>query len=299
MSLPGQVTFGDMAMGSSAPWSYDLQVPMGQHDLIAVSTNHKILLKHAIAVDAPMAMNVDMATATALSPITETVNGILPGDVIGHHSIIQTANEIAEFDAGSGMSGGLIIPASLLAATDLQRFRITTETPTTGRLVSFSPPAAASATLLPELDNVAFTAPNSEIQASFGTLPQLDSLYLWASGTGIGGGSAAISVSQDLQVSGSYLTALGSTTLTIDTTAPGFHPEWNIETASNSPWYVTLDMSRRDGGPTGSVFVEASAWNTPVTPAVRRSSRTLHAAARQAQRPGRGPGCRCGRSSSR
>ncbi len=221
MLQAGQIVLGDSASSTTAPWTYDLQVPMGNHDLIAVGTDNKIELMHGIAVNGPMTLNVDLANGAALIPVNETVNGTVSGETVSAHTLLLTENEYIDFDQADG-TNGFVIPTALLAASDVQRFRVTATTATTDRWVSITPPGPATVTLLPQLTGVTFGAAGGDLEVTFGTLPAIDAVNASVYST-------AGNASENLTVSSSFLAKTGTQHLVIDTSAPGFQPSWRVD----------------------------------------------------------------------
>lgn len=217
----GQIVLGDSASSTTAPWTYDLQVPMGNHDLIAIGTDNKIELMHGLAVNAPMTLNVDLANGAALIPVDETVNGTLPAELVATHTLLVTENEFIDFDQADG-TNGFVIPTALLAPSDEQRFRVSATTATTDRWVSITPPGPATVTLLPPLTGVTFGAAGGDLEVTFGALPEIDAVnaYVYSTTSNLG---------ENLTVSASFLAKTGTQHLVIDTSAPGFQPSWRVD----------------------------------------------------------------------
>ena len=237
MTQAGSVVLGDFAMSATPNWTFNLQVPMGMHDLIAVSTANKIDVQHGLNITGPMTINVNLANAAALTSAAYTVNGAGSGDVVKTRTTLFTANEAATITSATGTTA-MYAPASVLVGSDSQSVRFYTLTPTALRRVSFAPPGPSTVTLPPALTGTTFGSAAGDLEITLGTLPPAYD-YAFASTSPNTGATFEF-----FTLSPSYLAA--STKLTFDTSAPGFKPEWRTDlTMAHSS---DLTFSHSDSG---------------------------------------------------
>ena len=255
MMQPGQIVLGDTAMGTTSPWMFNLQVPMGMHDLIAISTANKVELMHGITVDAPMTLpTVNLATAPPLVSVNNTVIGTLPGETLRAHSVLWTANEILSFGEAAGTTT-LYVPTNLLATTDSQRVRVTATTATSARMASVRPPGPTTFALLPLPSGLTFGSANGDLEVTFGTLPTVDAIYIDAYGTATG--------TEYYTMSASFIAKTGATQIAFDTDIPDFKPQWRVDL--NRPHYSDFGAYALDAQ---GVFLQSSiSHNAAVVPA--------------------------------
>lgn len=276
MAQAGQVYMTDMASSTTAPWTFMLDVTPGTHDLVAVGTNNRILVRRDVTVSAAATLPaVDVvADGVAMTPVPLTINnGVHGGEVFSTDFYWSLRNSSAFL---TGASTTLQTPpASLVDASDFTFLSLyaTTDagwryafTSFTGAETTFTLPAAPS--------GITYAEAGGALMASWGTTPDYTELEL---------SLAATSASNDRRLrvvaSRAWLAATGLTQIGFDADPPGFDPSWNIDLAG--PYVRMLTVSDNSGTISyGSTLREAvnAAVLRPLPPRARQ--REIEAARR-------------------
>jgi hypothetical protein len=119
MVQAGDVTFGDTASSTTAPWDFTLNVVPGMHDLIATSAAHGMVIRRDVSVTAAGAIpSIDVASeGTAMTATDLTVTGV-GSDMLLTELDLFTKNEFATWEGSTTTI--YPPPAALLAANDGQ-----------------------------------------------------------------------------------------------------------------------------------------------------------------------------------
>ena len=222
MNQAGQITLGDSAMSTTAPWNFNLSVATGMHDLIAISTANKIEVQRGIAVSQAMQLpTVDLTNAASLLTTTPTLAGVGGSETVITETLFLTANEFVTIDRAMGATAHYV-PASLVQSADFHRVHTTASAAMASHEVSYAPPAPATLTLLPNLTGTTFGANGSDAEVTLGTLPAYELLELAVSATNT-------NAFELIDATQSWVAKTGATKLALETDAPGFQAAWRVD----------------------------------------------------------------------
>jgi hypothetical protein len=177
MEQAGEVFLYDYDRSVSGPWDFQVQVPPGTHDLIAVGATG-ITIRRDLAITEPGTLpTIDLAQeGAALATTAFSVNS-LDGESVSSSIFLETANSFAIIDGtGSQLRGP---PSSLLLPTDRRDAWIDVNAPKTHRSISTTYTGIQSVfQLLPFVEGVTFSYPDRTLTASFTELPPFDEIAL-------------------------------------------------------------------------------------------------------------------------
>ena len=273
MAQPGQVFMGDSANSTTAPWSFTLNETLAMHDLIAIGTNNRMLIRRGIAVVGPTSVaNIDVvADGTTMTAVPLTINGMQSGETLSTDFDLLLTNDFA-FLTGSSTTVQTP-PASLLQTNDFELLDLVLTTSTTSRSANTVFGGTESVfTLMPILTGVSFAMSGGVLAASYGTLPTHDGLRLDLFD---GGGK----VEQAVDATQTWLDATGSTKLAFDAIPPALDPTLLVDlTMPHAGFFDVSDNSTSIGYSSGVSEVV----NGPVAPerAAHRLERRALAAKR-------------------
>lgn len=233
MLQPGFVQLGDAGARSTAPnWSFQLTEPSGIFDLVATTTD-------AIATRRTQVINADVAIQPAidmtvegkpLGAISFTAPNADPAETTQVSVGLLTAhnpNIPARIFLGA-LSPAKAAPDTALIATDVQSASVRgIDGPALRALRRPIRIGGNTAyTLPPPLGGVQYTVVNGQISVSWTSLPDLDFLQLFIGGNAAGG---LTPVDYGLDMSASFVAALGTRHIAIDTAIEGFRPDWTVD----------------------------------------------------------------------
>ena len=116
MLQAGTVCMGDHASSTTAPWTFELDVESGSHDLIAFNSQ-QILFDRNLDIQAGTAITtIDLAAGAAFETRAFTFEGKRADDTLALATDLLTANEVVTIPASASIAK--IIPAAVLAADD-------------------------------------------------------------------------------------------------------------------------------------------------------------------------------------
>ncbi|MGE0397935.1 MAG: hypothetical protein AB7T06_14645 [Kofleriaceae bacterium] len=217
MMQPGEVHMEATDAGTTSPWTFELSVSGGTHDLIAYGDS-AVLLQRNLSVTANATLPaIDLAQAGVAYETTAVLLGNALGDeTVETVSTVFTQNDLSDYTrAGTTVYS---LPASLLAANDFQFAEIRATTPTTSRSASIDIGGATPMiTLMPRLEGITFT----EHGASWTALPASTARIR----TITGGAKNYASV----EATGGYLA--GDTEVAVMLDIPGFDDAWRVTDA--------------------------------------------------------------------
>ncbi len=237
MTQAGQVFMGDNASSTTAPWSFSLNETLAMHDLIAIGTDNRMLIRRGIAVVGPTSVAaIDVvADGTAMTAVPLTINGAQGSETLSTDFDLLLTNDFA-FVAGSSMTVQTP-PASLLEANDFELLDLELTATTTSRSASTVFTGTESAfTLMPILTGISFATSGGVLAATFGTLPTHDGLLLDLFS---GGGNE-----QTVDATQSWLDATSTTKVAFDAIPPALDPAMLVDlTAPYSRFFEVSDNS--------------------------------------------------------
>lgn len=276
MIQPGTIWMGGLALSTTGPWDFTIDVEPGVYDLIA-ATDDGILIRRAQAITTATAVEtVDVdADGAALVGVPLTVIGATASETITSEAVLFTGGGLMFLD-GNGATAR-VPPPSALRRSDAVFLFVTAETATTARsAVTSYTGTETSFTLMPALTGVTFGANRGALAASWDTLPAHTRLeYSASSAAGL----------EWVDASRGWLSATGATTLGIPTALPGYPAAWRVAPAGpHRRRFVAYDVA---GGVSYASEVRedvgASAVRDPDEPGERRR-RVERAAEQQARR---------------
>ncbi len=246
MAQPGRVAVGDFgAVSQQANWSFTLWLYPGTYDVVANSTD-RIAIQRNLTVASDRSMPpIDLnAQGAALVPTPVTFTNPLPGDTFRSQTYLRTLRTFAIL--GNRDLPAMMVPPSVLAPSD--------RADTSFRAYNFdgnasvirflrrapSPGAQQPPVTFGSHFTGLSTAPdeNGDLRASWTSLHS-DITYFSA--------NDFLGNTLDHAVSASYLDAMGSHSVTLDTQVPGYEPSWRLDLSAYSS-SINAQYGTIDGG---------------------------------------------------
>jgi hypothetical protein len=220
MQQPGTIFFDDQVSSAVAPWSFNLQVEPGTHDLIAIGSSSVVIRRDQVVSDAAALPPIDLAVEGAPLVVRRFSVNARADESLASQLDLSTSHEHAIL-AGTGASIA-VPPSTLLHPEDSMRAWVDAKADTTYRATSIAFTGTQSSfSLLPILDQVAYSYGSRTISANWAALPTatLVSLEVYGRST------------QALWASQRWIEATGSTHLSFDTLPPDYDPRWHVDIA--------------------------------------------------------------------
>lgn len=227
MTQPGMVALGIYGTSSSTSnWSYSLDVPAGDYDLVATSSDRLLLRKNLSLRASTTLPPLDLAAATPFATATFTPTNSFAGETqsVSTFLVGPRIDPQARIYRGS-LTSAKVAPSSLLASDVRQEVSLRSEATTGSRYVlrstryPFQVGGTTSFTYWNPMAGVAFGVSNGSPVVTWTSRADMD--YLFYSVYGVSGASYSMEVSRN------YLNASRSKRLVFDVaSAPGFRPEW-------------------------------------------------------------------------
>lgn len=227
MAQPGTVALGLYGRSSTTPnWSYSLNVPAGEYDQVATSSD-RLLLRKNLSLRANTTLPpLDLAAATPFSTVTFTPTNSFAGETqsVSTFLVGPRIDPQARIYRGA-LSGAKVAPSSLLSAEVRQEVSLRSESTVGSRYVMrstrypFQVGGTTSFTYWNPMAGIAFGLSNGVPMVSWTSRADMDALFY--SVYGVSGSSYSMEVSR------SYLSTSRTKRLVFDVaSAPGFRPEW-------------------------------------------------------------------------
>ncbi len=218
MEQPGTVFFGDVVTSETGPWTFSLQTTPGVHDLIAVGSTSMAIRRDETVEDGGMIAPIDLAASgTAMAHRSFSVNARLD-EVIASELRLVTAHETATM---AGTPNNLTVPPpALLQSTDTMQARITASSDTTSRTTLTPFTGQSSFSLMPVLDEVAYSFGGRKVSVVWSALPSCTSVSLQL---------YSRRASQGISVSRRWLDTTGTNHLALDAFPPDYNPHWLVD----------------------------------------------------------------------
>jgi hypothetical protein len=214
MMQPGQVSMEATDTGTTSPWTFDLTVSGGMHDLIAYGES-MVLMRRNVAVTAAATLPaIDLAQGGAAYVTTPVLlDNVLPDETVETVASVFTGNDLSDYvRSGSTLYE---LPPSFITTNDFQFAEIRAKTATTERSASIEGGAAAPMiTLMPRLTGIEFT----DRGATWSDLPD--------STAEIRIFSYAVGNYASVEATGSYIA--GATEIEVTLDIPDFDPAWRV-----------------------------------------------------------------------
>lgn len=229
MMQAGQVSIGGASdEDTTSPWTFDLSVSGGTHDVVAYGET-MALLRRGVQITANAALPaIDLAQGGAAYATTPVLlANAMNDETIETYAAVFTGNDIAEYRR-TGTTLYELAP-TLLTQSDFQFASIEAKTATTTRSSSIDGGGTPMITLMPRLDGITFTARG----ATWGELPDSTATIRIFTVTA--------QSSQTLEASGAYIA--GDTEVGITLDIPGFDDAWRLTGASGGIFAAYDDES--------------------------------------------------------
>ncbi|MEJ7602363.1 MAG: hypothetical protein WKG01_30990 [Kofleriaceae bacterium] len=234
MLQAGSVFMGDQASSPTAPWTFELDVTSGSHDLIAFNSQ-KILFDRNLDIEAGTTITtVDLTAGAAFETKAFTFEGKRADDTLVLATDLLTANEVLTIPASG--STAKIIPADALATDDHQVVLASVSNGTAHRSVSLTPAADSPSTLAfpPRLSGVRMATDG----ATWASVPAGKINLVQVTADDAGSRQVSIELSNGwLAAIEAGLVATGE--LKFDLDIPGYDATWNIDPAK---FHATLSV---------------------------------------------------------
>ena len=237
----GSVYLGDASAQSDTDnWNFSLTAPNGTYDLVVTTENDplpaspRLAIRRGIAVDGNVALAspVDLDTeGQAYVSVPFVTDAPLPknsGETLDAVVELQTKASLAPARLYDGPAAtALVAPSGLLVADDVQTVTVQAVAGTAARglRMAYRFGGVTKVTLPSGVDGGEWAVGNGELSIALPGLPPLDVLQLSVTGTSGDAGKAA---SQELDISSNYLDATGLARPTLETSLPGYKPEWRV-----------------------------------------------------------------------
>jgi hypothetical protein len=245
MVQAGAVFLYDSATSTTSQWNYDIEVPTGTQDLIAIGTNNRMLIRRNLSITAAtMEPPIDVvADGTAMTPVALTISG-LGSDALTTLFELTTPNGGAFF---YGTSTTVQTPsASLIQGGDAQYIQVSAANGT-GRRRVFAPfTGLTTFTLPPPLTGVTFSTSGGVLTGAWTSLPSHRYVRLDIDQVTMSQDSA-----QHVKLTKRWIAATSATSIAFDPLPPGYDPAWRVDLSV--PYTRTLTVN--DSSPPGTVGV--------------------------------------------
>ena len=248
MLQPGEVFLGGFGQGdSAAPWTFELPVAAGTDDLVMLFGDFarfdRIAIRRGVEITGDVdfgALDAEQEHAEALVPVSFTADNRDPDEVLSQDSWFNsgTTQAFLDFSPFSDPTWDtVLVPESLLRATDVQRVSLSASLETTvgdisrtvrrtiGRAVRIGDPTRVT---LPErLGPVTFERTDDRLAATWSSVPEHASMSMWRE-------SFSDDFSQiwvhEILLSPAFVAAVGTHNAVLDfSDVPGFKPAWRID----------------------------------------------------------------------
>lgn len=237
---------------------FDVQVPDGTYDVIARTqpldnTGDQVVIRRNLVVSGNTVVTPDInfaAEGTATMLVHPTVTNQISGEAVSMVDQIITPTASSAVNSTSA-ADVRVVPDAALGPHDTQSIVLVAVTQLSQRVITRSYTAATSvAFTLPPAMAVQYATTGGRSTVTWTTLPPFDGLGFEIFQSDMN--SAGRSTSHTLELSASYVAAVGATSAAFDTDLPGFEPGWRFDPAI--AWSLESHAGRIDGGDTVSSF---------------------------------------------
>jgi hypothetical protein len=228
MVQSGWVTFGPDGQGDGrASWNFQLSVPDGRYDLIAL-TDDGIEVRRGFAVSADLAVTPDVDVVQRGTPLTAVAFGATnaaAGEQLRASVLLDTAAAFGADVYGGPIATARVAPESVLVTGDEQTVSVQATAGTVGRSLRqpFRVGGNAMYTLPPAIGAIQWSTSSGSLVVTWADRPPTSYVFATLNGPSIDGIHSAANV---LQLSARFLTATAITHATYATDMPGYKPEW-------------------------------------------------------------------------
>jgi hypothetical protein len=266
MDQAGTVDMSDEASSTTAPWTFDLKVAPGTHDLTAIGATGRMLMRRNQSIGSSATEpTIDVvADGTAMTTVALTVSNAMSDEAISHEVDLSTQNDYAVLEQVDGTTARFA-PAALLEPTDDQTVRVRADSSGSVRSISASYAAGdgTAFTLPPRLSGISFTrSAGGAVTASWSaTLPDYADVDLYVDG------GATVFDNSHVQATASWALTTSATSVSFDTSAiPGYDASWAPSLAGGYLQQFGISQDAAAGSGWSSVFENVNAFAGPGRP---------------------------------
>ncbi|CAN5528465.1 hypothetical protein BH11MYX1_BH11MYX1_21260 [soil metagenome] len=233
MLQAGRLQMGRVEEGTTSPWSFELSIPPGTYDRVALTEDQRISIERGLVITGPTSLpNIDLSNAVPLSIASPTVTGELPDEIVTGLNMFRTAHGGMMFSNESRWSGSIAtVPASLLAPGDRQLVTVRADNQVTRSIRSVQFPSETTEVALPPvLEGVLASVVDGDLGVGLGALPPYESIQAYVD-------SHVTSAVASFEASASFFELAGRHVV-LDTHITGFEPGWRVDLAAERFAYV-------------------------------------------------------------
>jgi hypothetical protein len=260
MDQAGTVDMSDEASSTTAPWTFDLKVAPGTHDLTAIGATGRMLMRRNESIGASTTEpTIDVvADGTAMTTVGLTLSNAMSDEAISHEVDLSTENDYAVLEQVDGTTARFA-PAALLEPTDDQTVRVRADSGSSVRSISASYSAgdATAFTLLPRLSGISFTrSAGGAVTASWSaTLPDYADVDLYVDG------GATVFDNAHVRATASWALTTSAKGVSFDSSAiPGYDASWAPSLAGGYFQQFGISQDAAAGSAWSSVFENVNAF---------------------------------------
>lgn len=263
MLQAGEVEIGAArATGGAAPWSFDLTVPAGVHDLVAwpgptgPTAQSSVVLRRDLDLTSDTTLpDIDLATqGIALATTPVTVDGASQPSMITVATFVAMPHDTAIIAAAAPGNAPTVmapvVPASALDAGDSEQISLEASTQSAQLTVQGARATVTAGQAL----HVALTPPpcieyhanGDQLSAAWcSSIDADDGIELWV------GAESSPGAYENVVATRSWLAATGASSVAFDTSVPGYQPGWQIDLTQSylrtvTTWTTTDDVAYMD-----------------------------------------------------
>jgi hypothetical protein len=238
----GSVYLGDAsAQSATDDWNFSLTAPNGTYDLVATTENDplpadpRLAIRRGLVVNGNLALSSPLdlqAEGTAYAKVAFLSDAPLPkdsGETLDAVVELQTKASLAPARLYDGPAAtALVAPQSVLVADDVQTVTVQAVVGTAARglRMAYRFGDATEVTLPSGVDGGVWAVASGQLAIALPGLPVLDVLRLSATGAS---GEAGKAASYTLDISSNYFDDTGLAHPTLETSIPGYKPEWAVD----------------------------------------------------------------------
>lgn len=246
MAQPGTVAIGSQTvLGTSRPWTFNLDVTPGTHDLVASDSSDptvngpRVLIRRSRDFTQSLTEpDIDLSMqGVPMDTITLDAQGLEAGDSLSTIVSLDTANNTYADVSRTSTASGYVVPAGILIDGDNQTVEFSSGTPgvsSRGAFLSYNG-RPISFTLLPKLTGLVSFSLSSpyDVMASWASLPPYSYVALRNSGS-LG--------RKRVLASAGWVSRHSVMSFQFDTSVPGYKPEWSF-VSTNRSFTLTEDSN--------------------------------------------------------
>jgi len=257
MVQAGEAQMTDFASSTTAPWSFDLHVMPGTHDLVANDAT-RVLVRRALSIQGATTLaDVDLAAGENLVPVTVEVSNTDPDDALVTSVELITSSDAAMLSDGPG-SDAMVLPDDLMKPSDFELVEAQATADSFDRFGSaIYAGSAPSFALPPRLTDATFDSATIT-SASWTSLPAFDQVEFEVDGFGATMGIERVTATP------AWVQATAASQLAIDTSGiTGYSPSWNVDPTGPYSRSLAVQQADASGNDLGSAVFDTSGQAFP------------------------------------